>query len=63
MGGSYFVGKSVVFRDQKGFGYGYGERFRDPNKKSLDKGIVKVNENFETGETRQLFGDNRYTRR
>ena len=30
--------------------------FRDPKSPSLDKGILKVNENFETSEKRKAIG-------
>ena len=33
--------KSVFFRTQQGFGYGYGGEFRDPNLPNLDNGILK----------------------
>ena len=40
--------KSVFFCTRKGFGYGYGEKFRDPNSPRIDNRILKVKENFET---------------
>ena len=52
--GSYTMDKSVFFRTQQRFGYGYewgggGGGFRDPNQTNLGNGILKVNANFETG--------------
>ena len=49
--------KSVFFRTQQWFGYGYGGgRFRDPDPKNLRNGTLKVNGNFETGEERAALG-------
>ena len=48
MGEVSSLDKSVCFWTQHGFGYGYGGKFRDPDLTNLDKGILKVSENFET---------------
>ena len=42
--------KSVFFRTQQGFGYGYGKGFRYQITQNLDKGILKVQEDPETSE-------------
>ena len=55
-GGGTSLDKSVFFRTQQGFEYGYGKGFRDPNTSNLDKGIFKANEDFETSEQRDLIG-------
>ena len=48
--------KSVFFWTQQGFDYGYGVKFRDPNPPNLDKGILKINENFEAIDKRKVLG-------
>ena len=48
--------KSLFPRDPKGFGYGYGVGFRGTNTTNLDRGILKVSENFETGDKREVLG-------
>ena len=55
-GGVTSLDKSVFFRTQQGFGYGYGKGFRDQNTTNLDKGILKANEDFETTEQRNVTG-------
>ena len=35
---------------------GMGGEFRDPNRTNLDKGILRANGNFETGEKRKVLG-------
>ena len=47
--------KSVFFWTRQGFEYGYGGKFRDPNSKNLDKGILNANGNFETSDKRQAL--------
>ena len=48
--------KSVFFRTQQGFGYGYGKGFRDQNTPYLYNGILKVEGDFETSEQRIVIG-------
>ena len=48
--------KSVFLRDRQGSGFGYGKNIRDPNSPNMDKGILKVNWNFETIEQRNVLG-------
>ena len=48
------MGKSVYSWTQQRFGYGYGEKFRDPNNTHLEKGILKAHGNFETGWKRNV---------
>ena len=50
------MGKSVFFRNRQRFGYGYGEKSRAPDQTNQDKGILKVNENLETGDERKVLG-------
>ena len=54
--GSYPLDKSVFFRTQQGFGYGYGTGFSDRNNTNLDKGIWKAGEDFDTSEQRNVIG-------
>ena len=48
--------KSVFSGLNRGFGYGYGGKFCDPNSPNLDKGILKVGGNFETRDKRKALG-------
>ena len=48
--------KSVFFRTQQGFGYGYGKGPRDQNTPNLDKGVLMANEDFETSDQRDVIG-------
>ena len=47
--------KSVLCWAQRGFDYGYGEKFRAPDQTNLDRCILKVNENSETDGERKSF--------
>ena len=55
VGGTTPIDKSVLFWTKK-IEYEYGVGFRDQNTSSSDQGILKVNENFETGERRKVIG-------
>ena len=46
----------MFFWTRPGFDYGYGVGFRDKNSSNLDNGILKVGENFETCEQRNVIG-------
>ena len=50
------VNESVFSPTQQGFDYGYGVKFRDPNLPHPDIGILKVNDNFETDDKREVLG-------
>ena len=50
------LGKSVLFRTQKNFGYKYGADRRDKNSANLGRNISEVNEDFETNERRNVIG-------
>ena len=55
-GGANSIDKTVFLSDSTKFGYEYGVGFRDKNTSNLDHGILKVEENFETGEQRNAIG-------
>ena len=55
------VDKSVFFRTQQGYDYGYGGGFRDPNSPNRDKGILKGDGNFETIGQRKCGRSELYT--
>ena len=55
------VGKSVFFWTQQGFDYGYGGKFRDAYQTILEKGILRENANFETGDGGKFLESHIYT--
>ena len=55
--------KSVFFRPQRGFGYGYGGDFRYPNSPNQEKGIFGGKCEFRDYRTKKSTGRHIYTRR
>ena len=56
MWGVTSLDKSVFFWAKQGFGYGYGEGFRDQNTPNLDNGLLKLGGYFETSEQGGVIG-------